>query len=109
MSEVFDVAPFAKTLATIDKSSDIPAVPALQKPSLLTVLYTPRDLDKQQPHTTDEVYIVASGSAVLEVDGEQRRLGTGDAAFVAAQAQHHFASISKDFAVWAVFPVPVKS
>ncbi len=95
---------FQETLATIDKDSEMPVAVALQKPSLLMELYTPRDIDNQQPHELDEVYIVARGRAILEVEGEQSRLGVGDAAFVAAQASHRFLIIADDFAVWVVFP-----
>lgn len=41
-------------------------------------------------HTADEVYVVLAGEATLEADRASRRLGPGDAAFVAAGKEHHF-------------------
>jgi mannose-6-phosphate isomerase-like protein (cupin superfamily) len=48
--------------------------------------------DRQQPHADDEVYVVLEGSGVLDVDGELIPLAEGQAAFVPAGAEHHFAS-----------------
>jgi mannose-6-phosphate isomerase-like protein (cupin superfamily) len=41
-------------------------------------------------HAADEVYVVLAGEATLEVEGENRRLRPGDAAFVAVGKEHHF-------------------
>ena len=106
MSNEFQIADFQSTLAAIDRDSDVPYAHALESASVLAGLYTPRGEDRQQPHQEDEVYVVVSGAATIEVDGKRSRLGIGDAAFVAARAQHRFLDISSDFAVWAVFPLP---
>ena len=103
--ETFQTAEFQATLASIGKDGEEPYVTALESASVLAGLYTPRGDDRQQPHEEDEVYVVVSGSASLEVNGEQSRLCTGDAAFVAAHAKHRFLDISDNFAVWAVFPL----
>ena len=105
MSNALDVMSFQETLAKIDLESDDPWVVASDRPTLLTGLYAPRGVDKQSPHEEDEIYVVVSGSAKIEVEGETKSLTTGDAAFVAAQARHRFLEMSDDFAAWAVFPV----
>jgi mannose-6-phosphate isomerase-like protein (cupin superfamily) len=46
--------------------------------------------DRQQPHEDDEVYVVLEGRGALEVEGDTLRLEEGDAAFVAAGADHRF-------------------
>lgn len=46
--------------------------------------------DRQAPHLFDEVYVVLDGEADLEVEGETRRVGKGEAVFVAAHAEHRF-------------------
>ena len=46
--------------------------------------------DRQQPHAYDEVYVVLEGSGTLDVEGERVDLREGQAAFVAAGAEHHF-------------------
>ena len=105
MSDTFQTAEFMATLAAIDKSSDVPYADALESPSVLAGLYAPRGEDRQQPHEEDEIYVVVSGATTLEVNGVRSRLAIGDAAYVAANAEHRFLDISDDFAVWAVFPL----
>ncbi|MEP6813603.1 MAG: cupin domain-containing protein [Actinomycetota bacterium] len=46
--------------------------------------------DRQQPHADDEVYVVLEGRGTLEVEGERIDLHEGQAAFVAAGAEHRF-------------------
>ena len=46
--------------------------------------------DRQGPHANDEVYVVLEGSGALEVEGEQTRLGEGEAMFVPAGADHRW-------------------
>lgn len=46
--------------------------------------------DSQQPHEDDELYVVLKGRGVLNVEGEAIRLKEGQAAFVAAGAEHRF-------------------
>jgi mannose-6-phosphate isomerase-like protein (cupin superfamily) len=51
--------------------------------------------DDQEPHDRDEVYVVLEGSGVLTVEGEEKRLGPGDAAFVAAGDDHRFSGYER--------------
>lgn len=46
--------------------------------------------DRQTPHEYDEVYVVLDGEGDIEVDGELRRLGEGEAIFVPAGVEHRF-------------------
>ena len=55
------------------------------------VLVAP-EADKQQPHEDDEVYVVLEGTGTLEVEGTEVELHEGQAAFVAAHAEHRFTS-----------------
>jgi mannose-6-phosphate isomerase-like protein (cupin superfamily) len=48
--------------------------------------------DRQQPHEDDEVYVVLEGSGTLDVEGSEIELREGEAAFVAARAEHRFTS-----------------
>jgi mannose-6-phosphate isomerase-like protein (cupin superfamily) len=58
------------------------------------VLVAP-DPDDQEPHDRDEVYVVLEGEGVLTVEGEDQRLGPGDAAFVAAGDDHRFSGYER--------------
>jgi len=51
--------------------------------------------DRQQPHEDDEVYVVLDGAGTLEVEGVQVELHRGQAAFVAARAEHRFTSYDR--------------
>jgi mannose-6-phosphate isomerase-like protein (cupin superfamily) len=69
----------------------------LDSPSLelgVYVLVAP-ETDDQEPHDRDEVYVVLEGSGVLTVEGEEQRLGPGDAAFVAAGDDHRFSGYDR--------------
>ena len=69
-------------------------------------LYKPDRVDRQQPHTRDEVYVVASGEGWF-VNGEDRhRFGPGDFLFVPAGVVHRFEEFTEDFATWVLFYGP---
>lgn len=59
--------------------------------------------DPQRPHHQDEVYYVASGAAVLTVDGEDFSAEAGSVLFVAAEAKHRFHSIREDLTALVFF------
>ena len=57
----------------------------------------------QVPHTRDEFYIVASGTARYRWDGGETMIGPGDLMFAAAHTAHGYDQFSDDFSVWVVF------
>jgi mannose-6-phosphate isomerase-like protein (cupin superfamily) len=59
--------------------------------------------DGQTPHDLDEVYYVAKGRAVLEVDGARTAAEPGSILFVAAGAPHRFVDIEQDLEVVVLF------
>lgn len=61
--------------------------------------------DRQQPHEDDEVYVVLEGSGVLQVEGREVPLGEGEAAFVAAGADHRFTAYEQ-LATLVIFTRP---
>jgi mannose-6-phosphate isomerase-like protein (cupin superfamily) len=71
--------------------------------SMLLEVFTPRGRDRQTPHLQDEIYIVVSGSAELEVSGSRVSAKAGDCLFVAAGEDHRFHGMSDDFVTWVVF------
>lgn len=84
--------------------------------------YAPRGDDPQVPHDRDELYVVATGTAVfiraeerapfgmdgiLPIAGEERMsVQPGDALMVPAGTAHRFEAMSADFGVWAIFYGP---
>ncbi len=60
-------------------------------------------IDEQQPHAQDELYYVASGRGVLQVEGEDMTVGPGSVVYVKARAAHRFHSISEELRVLVIF------
>jgi len=60
-------------------------------------------LDKQNPHTEDEVYVVTAGRARLATPGGTVDVGPGSVVFVPAGEEHRFVDISEDLSVLVVF------
>jgi mannose-6-phosphate isomerase-like protein (cupin superfamily) len=82
------------------------AVPVFEHGSLVAEIYSPRGADPQKPHTRDEVYVVAAGTATF-FDGAARvPVAPGSFLFVAAHQVHRFEALSADFAVWVFFYGP---
>jgi mannose-6-phosphate isomerase-like protein (cupin superfamily) len=74
--------------------------------SLSVELYQPKEKDKQQPHTRDEVYVVVAGEGIFFFDGEKKSYKTGDVIFVPAGVEHRFETFSDDFMTWVFFYGP---
>lgn len=74
--------------------------------SLSIELYKPEKIDKQQPHTRDEIYVVVSGSGMFFCDGLTVDFAQGDILFVPAGAKHRFENFSDDFMSWVLFYGP---
>jgi mannose-6-phosphate isomerase-like protein (cupin superfamily) len=74
--------------------------------TLAIEIYAPRGADPQQPHTRDELYIVAAGSGTFFVEGQHLPFVPGDALFVAAGEAHCFENFTNDLMVWVMFYGP---
>ncbi len=74
--------------------------------SLEVEIYKPVGVDLQQPHSRDEVYVIASGSGFF-INGETRQpFEQGEVLFVAAGVEHRFEDFSDDFSTWVFFYGP---
>lgn len=76
---------------------------ALAHGSMSVEIYAPVGTDPQQPHDQDELYLVHTGSAVFELEGERHDVAAGTVFFVPAGARHRFLTFTRDFAAWVVF------
>ncbi len=89
-------------LATTDK----PFVQLFRHGTLEVEFYKPEGVDRQQPHTRDEVYVIVSGSGYF-VNGETReRFEPGEVLFAAAGVTHRFEEFTPDFVTWVFFYGP---
>lgn len=74
--------------------------------SLSIEIYQPLGVDLQQPHSRDEIYVIASGTGSF-VSGDMRQpFKVGEVLFVAAGVEHRFENFSEDFATWVFFYGP---
>jgi mannose-6-phosphate isomerase-like protein (cupin superfamily) len=86
----FDVADAQRRLAAEDGGYEVVhSSPGLEVGVYVLVAPEP---DRQQPHEDDEVYIVLEGTGTLVVEGTEVELREGEAAFVAAHAEHRFSA-----------------
>jgi len=83
---------------------------ALAHGSMQLRLFAPGALDRQQPHTRDEIYVVIEGRGAFVIDhatGTERvAFGPHDVLFVAAGVAHRFVDTTADFKTWVVFYGP---
>jgi mannose-6-phosphate isomerase-like protein (cupin superfamily) len=64
--------------------------------------------DAQLPHAVDEVYVVLSGRAVLQVEDGRVEVGPGSVVSVEPEAEHRFTEIAEDLTLLVVFAPPAK-
>jgi mannose-6-phosphate isomerase-like protein (cupin superfamily) len=77
----------------------------LRVPALSTGIYVlpEESADPQQPHGEDEVYFIASGRGMIQVDGVDRPVRPGSIVYVPATIDHRFHSITEDLQVLVFF------
>ena len=81
-------------------------VDVLRHGTLNVEIYAPEKVDRQTPHTRDEVYVILRGEGMF-INGEQRHaFQAGDVLFVPAGVEHRFENFSEDFLTWVIFYGP---
>jgi mannose-6-phosphate isomerase-like protein (cupin superfamily) len=60
-------------------------------------------IDRQSPHTEDEVYYVVEGRGQITVGDEAREVGPGSVIYVAATIAHRFHDITEALRILVVF------
>jgi mannose-6-phosphate isomerase-like protein (cupin superfamily) len=98
---LFSLADVAKELA--EASSPTRFHQALRHGTMKLGLYAPAQVDRQEPHGQDELYVVAAGSGDFIKNGERRPFKANDVIFVEAGVEHRFVDFTDDFACWVIF------
>ena len=88
------------------KDSGKPYLEYFENGSMRIGMYGPEEVDRQQPHDQDELYVIASGSGKFIADGVTHDFVQGDVLFVAAHIDHRFLEFSEDFKTWVFFYGP---
>jgi mannose-6-phosphate isomerase-like protein (cupin superfamily) len=89
-------------------ATERPYLEFLRSPSLSAGLYVldPGAIDRQQPHTEDEVYYVVSGAGRVTVAEETRDVGPGSCIFVRATVPHRFHDVVERLEIVVFFAPP---
>lgn len=74
--------------------------------TLLIEIYKPDHIDKQTPHTRDEIYVIVSGSGEFVLKNERTTFSQGDILFAPAGAEHRFENFTDNFVTWVLFYGP---
>lgn len=69
-------------------------------------IYRPDTVDRQQPHTRDELYVIISGTGIFVNGPERHPFEPGEVLFVPAGVEHRFEDFTDDFATWVFFYGP---
>lgn len=82
------------------------AIPLFAHGTMEAELYLPEDVDRQTPHSRDELYFVAKGSGEFFNGETNVAVEEGSFLFVPAGTEHRFVNFTRGFAVWVVFYGP---
>jgi mannose-6-phosphate isomerase-like protein (cupin superfamily) len=76
-----------------------------RSPDLSTGLYVlpAGGVDRQQPHTEDEIYLVLAGRAQVTVGSDTAAVAEGSVVFVGAGVPHRFHDIAVELRLFVVF------
>jgi mannose-6-phosphate isomerase-like protein (cupin superfamily) len=96
----------ANALARLAEEPGREYVTLFRHGTLEVEIYRPDRVDRQEPHTQDEVYVVISGSGIFLKGGERRPFEAGEVLFVPAGVVHRFEDFTEDFAAWVFFYGP---
>ena len=97
---------FKDALAKVPKREERKFATVFEHGSLQVEMYTPNDVDRQQPHSRDEMYVIARGKGEFLQGDKRVRFSAGDFLFAPAGVPHRFEKFSKDFATWVMFYGP---
>lgn len=90
-------------LKNLPGSNGQPFTMPMKKGNMRVLLYQPKEIDKQDAHADDEVYVIVSGIGKFS-DGEKEvPFKPHDVIYVKAGQEHRFVDFSDDFLTWVIF------
>jgi mannose-6-phosphate isomerase-like protein (cupin superfamily) len=103
--QAFDAASLEEARAEVQHRTGELYLEFLRRDSMSCGLYVlePGADDPQEPHQQDELYVVLSGRARLEVAGQDRAVEPGGVLFVARTVPHRFHDITERLTVLVLF------
>jgi len=101
-----DKITIAEAIEQLKQEPEFPFTCLMKHGTMSIEYYAPKDLDEQQPHLQDEIYIIASGKSQFKLEEKKLTCSKGDVLFVPAGMEHCFEHFSEDFATWVIFYGP---
>lgn len=96
----------AEAIAELSNTAGQRFATVLEHGTLSVEIYAPHQVDLQQPHTRDEVYVVVQGQGEFINGASRQPFGAGDLLFVPAGVEHRFVNFTDDLIVWVLFYGP---
>ncbi|SDL69238.1 Cupin domain-containing protein [Modicisalibacter muralis] len=96
----------SNALQRLQANDGTPFLELFRHGSLQVEIYKPEGVDRQAPHTRDEVYVIISGSGQFLNGSTRQPFQPGEVLFVPAGVEHRFEDFTKDFATWVFFYGP---
>jgi mannose-6-phosphate isomerase-like protein (cupin superfamily) len=96
----------ANGLAALARAGGKEFVLLFEHGTLQVEFYRPRQIDRQQPHRRDEIYVVVAGSGTFVRGDTRQPFQPGEVLFAPAGAPHRFEDFTADFATWVFFYGP---
>jgi mannose-6-phosphate isomerase-like protein (cupin superfamily) len=93
-------------LAKLAESPGKEFITLFQHGTLEVEVYKPEKVDRQKPHSRDELYVVISGSGFFVNGAERQPFEAGEALFATAGVEHRFEDFTDNFATWVFFYGP---
>ncbi|GKU78810.1 cupin domain-containing protein [Paenibacillus sp. L3-i20] len=77
----------------------------LRVPTMSAGLYrlAAGELDKQLPHTEDELYFIVQGAGQFNLGDQNQHVSSGSIIFVEANVEHRFHSITEELFIFVLF------
>lgn len=96
----------AEAIKALRQEQDKKFTVLIKNGSMSIEYFAPKNIDTQQPHMQDEIYVIASGSSQFYRNGEVIDCNKGDVLFVPAKMEHRFMNFTNDFGTWVIFYGP---
>ena len=106
MTAAFHIPLATAVTALAGKSSDDRFAMLGTHGSLTVEIYSPQEVDLQQPHDRDECYVVTDGTGLFDMGDETVPFAPGDFIFVPAGLPHRFRDFGQSMTCWVMFYGP---
>jgi mannose-6-phosphate isomerase-like protein (cupin superfamily) len=95
-SQIFDIDTFLSNFPKSRYFIDVMNTPTME---VGIINLKKNQDDTQEPHASDEIYYVISGSGTIDIDGIKNEVNPGKIIYIPKKIHHSFHAISKELVV----------